>query len=125
MELNILTGKTGQSAREPYKLEVEDFWRVYFRLLATIGQHINSREEDVLAYILSRPSGVDYFSSPHNKAMKSQLKLAASEVTRLKQSLQRKKIIDDNNQPVKGLITLQQYVNKEGKAAFVFPMMLI
>lgn len=55
MELNIFTRKTGKAASELYPIDLEQFWRVYLRLLFTIGQKINQREEDVMVYILSRP----------------------------------------------------------------------
>lgn len=55
MELNIFTRKTGKDAMKPYDIDLELFWRIYLRLLFTINQKINQREEDVMAYILSRP----------------------------------------------------------------------
>lgn len=56
MELNMFTRKAGYNASEElYEIGIEDYWKVYFRLLATIGQTINQREEDIMAYILSRP----------------------------------------------------------------------
>lgn len=55
MELNILTRRTGKTALNEYEIAFSDYWRIYLRLLATIGQVINQREEDIMSYILSRP----------------------------------------------------------------------
>lgn len=55
MELNIFTRKTGKEALDLYPIDIDLFWRIYFRLLLAIGQKINQREEDIMAYILSRP----------------------------------------------------------------------
>lgn len=55
MELNIFTRKVGEDALNLYPVDMDLFWRIYFRLLLAIGQKINQREEDIMAYILSRP----------------------------------------------------------------------
>lgn len=131
MELNILTRQTGSEAKQPYDISLMDFWRVYMRLLLTIGQKINQREEDVIAYILSMPQteidedgnevNIDYFSAPHSGKMMEALRLARSEVTRLKISLLSKQIIDDKNRPVPALANLQKYVLQNKNVTFIFP----
>lgn len=184
MELNIFTRKAGPKASEDkYNISFNDYWKVYFRLLATIGQNVNQREEDVLAYILSRPQvelaglkgrhvsvpdkingvvegnptrcefcgyalnntthhieeaewkditshikstePVDYFSAPYANYMRKELNLARSEITRLKQSLKAKRLIDDNNQPVQALQSLRQHTLKYKSISFVFPMEVV
>ena len=131
MELNIFTRKAGPKASEDvYKIAFEDYWRVYFRLLATIGQTVNQREEDVLAYILSRPQHennekIDYFAAPYANDMRATLNLARSEITRLKQSLRAKRMIDDDNQPVAALLVLREHTLKFKNISFVFPMEII
>lgn len=131
MELNIFTRKAGSKASEDiYRISFEDYWRVYFRLLATIGQTVNQREEDVLAYILSRPQHtngekIDYFAAPYANDMRTTLNLARSEITRLKQSLKAKRMIDDDNQPVAALLTLRERTLQFKNISFVFPMEII
>ena len=125
MDLNIMTTATGEKAREPYNITLEDFWRTYLRLLYPIGQHVNGREEDVLSYILSRPSGINYFKSPDNKDMKRKLRLPASEVTRLMQSLQRKRIVGDDGLPVNALTNMQKFISRGEDITFVFPLHVI
>jgi len=125
MELNILTNGTGAKAKTAYELTNENFWRMYLRLLYTINQHITVREEDILSYILSTDPSVNHFNVPYSKALKEQLNLAASELTRLKTSLQAKRLLDDDYIPVKPLLNLQKYVSNNKKVTFVFPLEVI
>lgn len=125
MELNIITRQIGDKAREVHPMILEDFWKLYLRLLYTIGSHVNQREEEVLAYVLARPLGIDHFTKPYNNKMREALGLARSEVTRLKQSLQRKHFIGNDNLPVPALANLQKYILHDNKITFVFPLQVI
>jgi len=126
MRLNILTRTQGDNAAEPYNIDLADFWKLYFRLLGTIGITINPREEDVLSYILSRPPGVDYFMGEAGKQMRKELRLSPSEITRYKQAFRAKRLINDHdNQPVKELVALQKYITSNKEVTFLFPLVVI
>ena len=131
MQLNILTRTQGADAAKPYPIALDDFWRLYFRMLNTIGITINQREEDVLSYILSRvdssgniiPLGTDYFTGDASRQMREDLKLARSEVTRLKQALRAKRIINDHdNQPVAAFVNIHKYLMHNKELFFIFPL---
>lgn len=124
MVLNIMTSKTGNAAKEPYNLETErDFWRIYLRLIYAVGVKLNPREEDVLSFILAGVPEIDYFSSPNSKHLKQTVKISNSEVTRLKQSLKSKGLIEkDTNVPTRSLVNLQKFIKTKGKVEFTFPL---
>lgn len=126
MQLNILTRTQGEQAAKKYDIALDDFWKLYFRMLGIIGITINPREEDVLSYILSHPQGVDYFTGEGGKQMKKDLKLAASEVTRFKQALRAKRLINDHdNQPVQEFMNLYKFVTTNREVTFLFPLKII
>lgn len=124
MTLNVLTSKVGDQAKEFYDLETEqDFWRIYLRLLRTRGVDLNRREEDVLSFILSKDIEIDYFSSPNSKELKSVVGISNSEVTRLKQSLKARGLIDrQTNLPTSSLLSFQRFIRNKQKVEFVFPL---
>lgn len=124
MVLNIMTSKTGDSAKVDYNLSKEqDFWKIYLRLLGTVGVKLNPREEDVLSFILANTPEVDYFSSPNSKQLKEAENISNSEVTRLKQSLKAKGLINkQTNLPSGPLVALQKFVKDKKKVEFTFPL---
>lgn len=124
MVLNIMTSKTGDSAKVDYNLSKEqDFWKIYLRLLSTVGVKLNPREEDVLSFILANTPEVDYFSSPNSKQLKEAENISNSEVTRLKQSLKAKGLINkQTNLPSGPLVALQKFVKDKKKVEFTFPL---
>jgi len=124
MVLNIMTSQIGDNAKKHYDLAKErDFWRIYLRLLSTVGVKLNTREEDVLSFILAGDVEVDYFSSPNSKQLKEVVGISNSEVTRLKQSLKARGLIDkQSNIPSTALVKLQKFVKKNPKIEFTFPL---
>ena len=123
MVLNIMTSQAGSKAKEPYNLAKEqDFWRIYLRLLHTVGVELNPRDEDVLSFILAGKPEVDYFSSPNSKDLKEAVGISNSEVTRLKQSLKAKRLITKDNIPSPALVKLQKFIKDNPKVEFTFPL---
>ena len=125
MELNIFNSKTGSEAKAPQTVDEDSFWRFYLRLLALLNQKINQREEDILAWILSREAGVDYLSAPNNRNLKEDLRISYSELSRLKYKLQSKKLIDEDNMPHVGFVKLQQFIRSNPDITFILPMQIV
>jgi hypothetical protein len=125
MELNIFNSKIGEEAKVPQTVDEESFWRFYFKLLALLNQTINQREEDILAWILSRKEGVDYLSAPNNRQLKDDLRISYSELSRLKQKLQAKRLIDEDNMPHVGFIKLQRFMRNNPEISFILPMKIV
>jgi hypothetical protein len=125
MKLNIFNSKIGDEADEPQIVDEDSFWRFYFRLLALLNQTINQREEDILAWILSREEGVDYLSAPRNRELKDDLRISYSELSRLKQKLQSKRLIGEDNMPHPGFVKLQRFMRANPDLTFVLPMKIV
>ena len=125
MKLNILTSKAGTEASLPYKLQTEqDFWKIYIRLLDTVGIKIPVREEEILTFILAGEIGKDYFTTPYSRELKEGTNISRSEITRFKQSLKAKGLINQDNLPVSSLAKLQKFIRTNPSVEFTFPLQI-
>ena len=90
MEVNILTAKTGEFAREEVTAKPEDFWDYYLTLLEVRQiTHLTTREKRLMVYVLSQPDSADvsYFSGKQAKEVRIALGHTAQELSRMKRSL--------------------------------------
>lgn len=127
-KINLITGRLGEYAEKPREVQELDFWAMYIELLNVRNSvKLDKVEKAVMANVLAGPYGKSHFGGLLARKLRTTLRVDASRLSKLKNSLVLKNFLEDTGikgdaVPTRNIMKFQKYVkdNLKYSPEFIF-----